>query len=67
MLSVEMTVIPAAKQILDVLIALEMTRAWRIGMRQLVHQRDLWMARKNRLGVHLLQRHAAIRRSARAG
>ena len=37
-----------------------MARPWRIGVRQLVHQRDLWMARNDRLSVHLLERDAAI-------
>ena len=45
MLTVLMTVMPALEQILDVLPALLMLRAWRVGVRQLVDQRDVRAAR----------------------
>jgi len=49
------------EQLLDVLPALFVARAGHVGMRELVDQRDLRLAGEHRVGVHLLERGAAVR------
>ncbi len=51
---------PGGQQLLDVLIALGVARAGRVGVRELVHQRQLGSAGQHRIHVHLGQRRAAI-------
>ena len=48
------------QQLLDVVVALGMARAGRVGVRQLVHQRELGSPRQHGIHVHLGQRGAAI-------
>jgi hypothetical protein len=49
-----------AKKLFDVLITLVVPRARCIGVRQLVHDRELGLARQNGIDIHLPQDHAAI-------
>jgi hypothetical protein len=49
-----------ANKLFDVLITLVVARARRVGVRQLVHDRELGLARQNGIDIHLLQDHAAI-------
>ena len=53
MLTVDNTVIPAASKLLDVLPALLVSRARHVGVRQLVDDGNLRMARQDRIDVHL--------------
>ena len=49
-----------ANKFFDVLITLVVSRARCVGVRQLVHDCELGLARQNGIDIHLLQDHAAI-------
>ena len=55
-----MTLIPAAEQLLHVLVALGVPAARGVGVGQLVHQGDRRPPRQDGVEVHLLQHHAAV-------
>ena len=48
------------EQFAHVLVALGMARAGRVGVRQFIHQRELRMAREDRVEVHFGEREAAM-------
>ncbi len=52
------------EQVLDILPALRMPRAGRIGVGELVDEGDLGLAGQHRVDVHLLEGHAAVRLGA---
>jgi hypothetical protein len=52
------------QDVLHVLVALGITAAGRVGMRQFIHQRDLRTARKERIDIHLFHLDASVLRSA---
>ena len=59
-MSVEMTSMPAVEQLLDVLPALLVARAGDVRVRELVDERDLRLARQQRVDVQLLELRAAV-------
>ena len=60
MFSVEMTLMPASKQLLDVLPALLVPRAGNVRMRELVDERHLRPPREHGVHVHLLEHAVAV-------
>ena len=60
MFSVVMTLMPACKQFLDVLVALGVAAARCVGVGQLVHQGHLRPAGQDGVEVHLFQHDAAV-------
>ena len=58
--TVEMTSIPAVEHLLDVLIALLVAHPGRVGVRELVDQRQLGRAADDGVDVHLLERDGAV-------
>ena len=51
---------PHSKKLLDIEIALRVPASRRVGVGELVYERDLWMPRDDRVEVHLLQPSAAV-------
>ncbi len=51
---------PCIDELQDILVSLPVARAGGIGMRQLVHEHQAGLARKNRIKVHLLERLPAV-------
>ena len=60
MLTVEMTVMPGAEELLDVLPALLVAAPGHVGVGELVDQRDLRPSGEHRVEVHLLEVPAAV-------